>query len=161
VNVSDILMVEDDPGIRTLMRKLLDTVGAYRMHEAATAHEAIDLLHRQRVDLILLDVVLAHNSTGYCFMSMLSQQIKIGALPDVPVLLVSGLPLRELEGLKHTYPAIIRAMFCKPFDIDEFRGAVADYLNPAVSDRQPRINAGQSRLSAGQMSIPRPPVSVS
>ena len=56
-NEVTILIVEDDPPIRRLLRT---TLGAhdYRTHEAATGAEALSLLRHHRPDLVLLDLGL-------------------------------------------------------------------------------------------------------
>src|SRR3954451_15751767 len=56
-DAATLLIVEDDPPIRRLLRT---TLGAhdYRTHEAATGAEALSLLRHHRPDLVLLDLGL-------------------------------------------------------------------------------------------------------
>jgi len=51
------LVVEDEPEIRGALRHVVEDLGA-RVAEAATGREAIDLLARERPDLVLLDLGL-------------------------------------------------------------------------------------------------------
>lgn len=53
-----ILIVDDDPGIRTVVRLLLEARG-YTVEEAASGYEAIDMLSRElKPDLIILDIMM-------------------------------------------------------------------------------------------------------
>jgi CheY-like chemotaxis protein len=52
-----ILLVEDDSLLRHAFKLLLEDAG-YRIHEAGTAHEAVELARGETPDLILLDLGL-------------------------------------------------------------------------------------------------------
>ena len=52
-----ILLVEDDSLLRHAFKLLLEDAG-YRIHEAGTAHEAIEVARGETPDLILLDLGL-------------------------------------------------------------------------------------------------------
>lgn len=52
-----ILLVEDDSLLRHAFRLLLEDAG-YRIHEAGTAHEAVESARGETPDLILLDLGL-------------------------------------------------------------------------------------------------------
>jgi len=56
-NMACILVVDDEPPIRRLLRNTL-TVQDYRVAEAATAAEALDSLRRDKPDLVILDLGL-------------------------------------------------------------------------------------------------------
>jgi DNA-binding response OmpR family regulator len=55
--MGNILIVEDDPNIRKLVRVNLAKRG-YTVSEAKDSHEAIALFQEEPVDLVLLDMVL-------------------------------------------------------------------------------------------------------
>ncbi|MBL6749163.1 MAG: response regulator transcription factor [Nevskia sp.] len=57
VDAGRILVVDDEPAIRRLLRNTLG-VHDYTVLEAATVAEALDLLARERVDLLILDLGL-------------------------------------------------------------------------------------------------------
>src|SRR6202045_4662902 len=55
MNTASILVVDDEPQIRRVMRTTLSTHG-YVIREATTGEEAADAVRKERPDLILLDV---------------------------------------------------------------------------------------------------------
>ena len=52
-----VLVVDDDPQIRNLLRLYLER-GGHRVTEAADGHEALERARAEKVDLVLLDVML-------------------------------------------------------------------------------------------------------
>lgn len=52
-----LLIVDDEDGIRSLVRMTLDS-GAFEILEAREGRHALELAHRHRPDLVLLDVML-------------------------------------------------------------------------------------------------------
>ncbi|MEI6203628.1 MAG: response regulator, partial [Enhydrobacter sp.] len=56
-DAASILIVEDEPPIRRLLRTTL-VAHDYRVHEAATGAEALSALRHHRPDLVLLDLGL-------------------------------------------------------------------------------------------------------
>jgi PAS domain S-box-containing protein len=78
-----ILMVEDDAGVAILQRRRLERA-QFRVELATDVEAAIDVLERQRVDLVLLDYRLGA-TTGLD----LHRRMKASGF-DVPVIIVSG-----------------------------------------------------------------------
>jgi two-component system, cell cycle sensor histidine kinase and response regulator CckA len=80
-----ILVVEDEPGVRLLVRKILERYG-YRVLVAATPRAALDLAqdYNDRIDLLMSDVVLPEMSGR-----SLSQQI-VANRPEIRVVFMSG-----------------------------------------------------------------------
>jgi two-component system, OmpR family, response regulator len=56
-NPSHVLVVDDDPGIRDLLRRYLTSEG-FRISEAGDGTEMRKLLERESVDLVLLDLMM-------------------------------------------------------------------------------------------------------
>ncbi len=52
-----LLVVDDEPPMRRLLRTSLSAQG-YRVLEAATGHQALDLLARETLEVVLLDLGL-------------------------------------------------------------------------------------------------------
>jgi two-component system KDP operon response regulator KdpE len=55
LSAANILVVDDEPQIRRVMRTTLSSQG-YVITEAKTGEEALELMRKERPDLILLDV---------------------------------------------------------------------------------------------------------
>jgi CheY-like chemotaxis protein len=58
-----VLIVEDDPGLRTLLRVALGA--EFELDETDNGEEALRLITDRRYDAVLLDVVLAAGQSGY------------------------------------------------------------------------------------------------
>jgi len=58
-----ILLVDDEPGIRKILRLFLELEG-YTVFEAITANQAMQIVQKERPHLIILDVIL-FGQTGF------------------------------------------------------------------------------------------------
>lgn len=117
------MVVEDDPLVRAYVREVLEGAG-YRVLEAATGTEAIDLFEssRDRVTAVVLDLTLPR-LTGLEVAARLRSMS-----PDLPILLTSG----------HTDPrpaadrAASRTLFLqKPFLPDQMINRLRQLSGPA------------------------------
>jgi len=80
-----VLLAEDDQSVRSLVRNVLATQG-YRVIEAGNGEEALELfrVHREEVDLLLLDVVMPKKNGKETF-------LEIAALrPGIKAVFISG-----------------------------------------------------------------------
>ena len=89
-----ILIVDDDPGIRTLMSSFLDKHG-FRTDTAGDPIEMRDLLGRQSYDLIVLDVMMPREDG----LSAL-RDLQRNAGPPVIMLSARGEPVDRVVGLE-------------------------------------------------------------
>lgn len=53
-----VMIVEDDPGYRALLRKILKSLDCYVVGESTGGQDAIDLFERKKPDIVLLDIML-------------------------------------------------------------------------------------------------------
>ena len=86
-----ILIVDDEKNIRRTLRMVLDGEG-YQVHEAGSAAEALAVLDKQPIDLILLDVKLGEDN-GIELLRTLKARGDDGVggpAADVPVVMISG-----------------------------------------------------------------------
>ncbi len=80
-----VLLIEDDPDVRSLMSTLLTNLG-YRIIEAADASAArAALADDAQIDVVLSDVVLPGGTSGPAFVQELQSQ-----RPELPVVFMSG-----------------------------------------------------------------------
>jgi two-component system, chemotaxis family, chemotaxis protein CheY len=89
-SLSDIhvLMVDDSPQMRFVIRCLLRASGIYQMSEAETAAEALELMRSTPVDLVLLDWKM-EPIDGLAFARMLRQSGE-SPNPYVPILMLTA-----------------------------------------------------------------------
>jgi DNA-binding response OmpR family regulator len=80
-----VLVVEDDPEIRKLLRKYLEKL-EFEVSEAATGKAALAELERRRPSLVCLDLMLPESS-GYEICERIRSTPR---LSDLPVLIVSA-----------------------------------------------------------------------
>ncbi len=81
-----ILLVEDDPMVRTMTQKILRHYG-YKVEEANSGPAAIEMWHRHsgKFDLLLTDVVMPEGLTGFDLAERLRKQ-----RPNLKVVFMSG-----------------------------------------------------------------------
>ena len=116
--MGNILVVEDDPNIRKLVRVNLAKRG-YTVSEAADSHQAIELFQQVTVDLVLLDLLLPGLSgVDVCKW--------IRARSDVPIIVLSA---RLEEDLKvAALDAGADDYVTKPFGQEELMARVRAFL---------------------------------
>lgn len=108
--MADILIVEDDRKISELIRRTLSMTG-HKGLTAFTGREALSVLEKSRIDLILLDIGLP-DVDGFALMKQLSEEYR-----EVPVICVTArdeIPDR-IKGLKGGAEDYI----VKPFAMEE------------------------------------------
>ena len=107
-----VLIVDDEPPIRRLLRTSLNAQG-YRTIEAATAAEALASIGRDRPDVVILDL----NMPG---MGGAVALTRIRALrPELPILLATGRADEQALELVQTVPLV--TLMAKPFAMLELR----------------------------------------
>jgi CheY-like chemotaxis protein len=123
--MSSILVVDDDPGIRTMLTLFLTHKGHSAL-EATNGQEALDQLRQsaQPPCLILLDLMMPVMSGA----EFRSEQQQDPTLAPIPVALISA-----AENLQELAPAL-NADICleKPIDFDSLLQVVERYCTKAV-----------------------------
>ncbi len=125
-----VLVVDDEPINRALLRGILGDT--YTVLEARDAAQAYDVLARESVDVVLLDVVMPGGESGIdaC------RKIKASAQDFLPVLLLTG--LSEQEDRNAGLQAGADDFLTKPIDRQELRLRVAAFSKLRSQDRQIR-----------------------
>jgi DNA-binding response OmpR family regulator len=81
--MSKILVVDDEQNIRFVFKEVLTEEG-YDVFEAQSAEDTFDILNRELIDLVLLDIKLRSES-GLDVLERITREF-----PDTPVLLCSA-----------------------------------------------------------------------
>ncbi|GAC1702641.1 MAG: response regulator transcription factor [Candidatus Acidiferrum sp.] len=114
VDAAAILVVDDEPQIRRVLRSTLSSRG-YVISEAKTGEEAVDLVRKERPDLILLDV----NMPG---IGGIAAALEIRAACDAPIIMLT---VRNAERDKvAALDAGADDYIVKPFGIEELLARV-------------------------------------
>lgn len=94
----DVLVVEDYPVTRLLLKRMLERQKGWKVREAEDGLKGLDAINKKMPDVILLDLMMP-NMDGYEFLKHLRSDPK-GA--DVPVLIITSLngAEDELKGLE-------------------------------------------------------------
>jgi two-component system, OmpR family, response regulator len=140
-----ILLVEDDPALRTLTARALQENG-YAVRPAGGAPEMWQALERGAVDLVLLDIMLPGTS-GIDLCRALRQK------SDVPIIFVSakGAETDRVVGLELGADDYI----AKPFGTRELVARVRAVLRRGTLDRQNEREKGELRFDGWTVNIPR------
>jgi threonine synthase len=91
--VRSIAILEDDPQARLLLRRILQTRGEYRIFEASDGVAGLELVRRERPDVILLDLMMP-GMDGFEVLEALKSDEQ---MRDVPVIVVSAKELTPAE----------------------------------------------------------------
>ena len=109
-----ILIVDDEPKIRNLVRQ---TLPAFEVMEASSGKEALQSIQEKMPDLIITDIKMPEMD-GITFLTLLRNQH-----PDLPVLALSGYVSSE-EILPYTFDGFI----AKPLKLEEVKEIVVETL---------------------------------
>ncbi len=111
----EILVVDDQPGIRLLLTDILSDAG-YNTTTASTGKEALDKLQEKPFALILLDYKLPVIDGVDVLKRIEKENLKL------PAIVMSGLAEKIEEDMK-SYP-LVKELLAKPFNIQEIPAMV-------------------------------------
>lgn len=117
---SEVLVVDDQEGIRTLLYEVLSNAG-YQVHTATTGREALDEFNQREFQLLIIDYKLP-GLDGLGVLDILEQQGR-----KVPVIMISGVA-EEITTEKRTY-SFIQHILSKPFDVHHLTKLVQAILS--------------------------------
>ena len=112
--MSDVLIV-DEPSFRSLLRIVLEGAG-HEVREAENGCKGLALYRQKPADLVITDLSMPQ-MTGLEMMSVMQRDFGV-----VKTFVVSGRGEAELQQAKSMGA---RAVWSKPFDFEEFMGAVS------------------------------------
>lgn len=116
-----ILLTEDDRDIGTLIKSALEGEG-YEVIWAEDGVRAVEIVHQQQVDLILLDIMMPVFS-GYWFCDVFKKNPQT---KDIPVVFISA--LNSENDIKRGMELGASAYLTKPFKIKQLFDTVASFF---------------------------------
>lgn len=124
---AQLLLVDDEPGIRVSVKEYLQEVGGFTVQVASNANEAWQMLEQKTPDLVISDVMMPQVD-GYQFLKQLRDDPRFKSLPVV-FLTARGMTSDRIQG----YHAGVDAYLPKPFDPDELVAIVENLLERRTS----------------------------
>jgi|Deesub1362A_J573_1020465.scaffolds.fasta_scaffold06510_3 DNA-binding response OmpR family regulator len=116
-----ILIIDDEPEIITLTRMMLQKAG-YEVIEAESGKEGLEILEKDKIDLVLLDVVMpGMNGWEVCRKIKADEKLR-----QIPVVMFTVYDSREDIIRSHECGA--DAYLSKPFDREELLDVVRRLL---------------------------------
>lgn len=123
-----VLLVDDEPDIRRIGELTLRAVGKLKVLLAASGQEAIEVVRRERPDVVLLDVMMP----GLDGPATLAQLRALDEGKDLPVIFVTA-KIQAAEVAR--YRALgATGVVAKPFDPIALPGRIREILDEADRD---------------------------
>ena len=116
---TQVLVDDDDEQVRTFLTKVLEQEGCVVI-PAGDAGKALDVLDRQEIDLVLLDLHMPGAADGEDLLFLLRDRGD-----DVPIIIVSGFV--DDETTDHQ-PDCVHAVLKKPIRIEALVGKVREVV---------------------------------
>lgn len=143
-----ILVVEDEPKLVRLLREVL-TASGYGVLSVGSGQGAVDMIARDRPDLVILDIVLADALDGYAVTR------RVREFSDVPILMLTA-KARESDLLRG-FDAGADDYLTKPFSANELLARVRAMLKraqhkPATSPDS-EVTCGPLRLDLARRRV--------
>jgi DNA-binding response OmpR family regulator len=129
MNAKRILVVDDDRDLVETTRTFLEARG-YAVSTAHSGVEARDELARERPDVVLLDIMMDHDTDGFNLAFKLRDE---PAAERIPVIIVSGFT-KELKTKTHVFEPMMyeewpaARFFEKPVKLSVLADAIAEVL---------------------------------
>lgn len=121
-----VLLIDDDPRVRTSLKMVLEPI--YDILQACNGQEGLDVFRKDEPDLILLDVILP-GTDGLAVLQTLRMESKM-----TPVIMLTG-----TKSVKTAVDAMkfgAADYLSKPFDVDELRIIIDRVLNSSELERE-------------------------
>jgi two-component system chemotaxis response regulator CheY len=123
VHLKKILIAEDSPTMRALIVSTIDALGDYETFEAANGFEALRLLPREKVDLIITDINMP-DINGLELVSFIRNNENYKKTP-LFIISTEGSERDREKGLALGADAYL----VKPFTPDELQSLIQEYLS--------------------------------
>lgn len=126
-----ILIIDDDEDFRISIRTLLESHN-YKVIEAESGKQGLEMLKKQRPDLIVLDIMMETIDEGYLLNQFIKFQKEYEEFKKLPILMVSSIqqdPLSRFPAAAGEVEMITPDYYLtKPVDIPRFLAMVKKLL---------------------------------
>ena len=115
-----IAIVDDNPDVRRLIRRILQSQGNYSLFEATNGREAVELARKEQPNLMILDLMMPEMD-GFAVMDALKADVTTA---DIPIVVVTAKELTpsEKEHLRgHVQTLMQKGDFLSDDLLDEVR----------------------------------------
>jgi threonine synthase len=115
-----IAIVDDEPNVRTLIRRILQSQGNYQLSEASNGKDAIEMINREKPSLILLDLMMP-DMDGFQVMDALQTKKET---KDIPIIVITAKELTPAENKRlkgHIQSLMQKGNFMNDDLLDEVR----------------------------------------
>jgi threonine synthase len=119
----NIVIADDEPNVRRLVKRILLSQGNYVLHEAVDGRSAVDTVTRVRPDLLILDLMMPEVD-GFSVLDILQSQKETR---DIPVIVITAKELtsREKERLNGRIQALmLKGDFASDGLLDEVKSVI-------------------------------------
>ena len=142
-----ILVVDDDKNTRLLLRAVLEAEN-YRVSTAENGVEALDIMDREHIDLVVLDIMMP-KMDGYRF----TETLREGS-SSLPILMVSARHMPEDK--RRGFIVGTDDYMTKPIDEEEMLLRIRALLRRAKIASERKIKIGDAVLDFDSLSVSRP-----
>jgi CheY-like chemotaxis protein len=128
-----ILIIDDDQDFIASTTALLEAYG-YAVSSAPSGHDGLHKAQTERPDLIVLDVMMEHDSAGYEVNEAVKFAPGFEAIRHIPILMVSSIqadPATRFSTAEEMPMITPNAYLTKPLDIPRFLSEVSALLGEA------------------------------
>ena len=139
-----ILIVDDDKNIRRFLSLVLSSAG-YKIFDVNSAKEALQTMEEQRIDLIILDIMLP-GMDGYAFAKLLRE-----CNNDIPILMLSAKQLPQ--DIKQGFLSGTDDYMTKPVDEEEMLLRIKALLRRSKIVSERRLTIGKTTLNYDTLSV--------
>ncbi len=91
--VKSLAIIDDEPDAARLLRRIIQARGGYQIYEANNGRTGLELIRRERPDLVLLDLMMPEMD-GFTVLSKMKEDKEIS---DIPVIVITAKELTPQE----------------------------------------------------------------
>lgn len=142
--VPRILIVDDNPGITSILTMIFEMEGAIVL-TAASGEECLAMIAREKPDIVILDIVMSPMD-GWTVLERIRSDRENDAMK---ILVVTAKPPTAQEAEK--YASLVDGYIMKPFDLPALKKTVADLLSDSkkvekIAKRSPEEGGARAFL---------------